>query len=211
MTSRRYNSPVRAKAAEETRRRLIDVAGALLAGEAGTGGLSMEAVARAAGVTRLTVYKQFGSRRILFETVFDERARVGGLKRIPEVMALDDPRAALDGLIEIFCAFWASDPALARIHDATASDPELKQAMAERAERRRKAIGVLLQRLRPASEQEAARRQGSIDLLFTLMSLPVYQSLSAGRGGKEVCDLIKAAASAIISAEERHNSDIKRD
>ena len=211
MTSRRYNSPVRAKAAEETRRRLVEVAGALLAGEAGSGGLSMEAVARAAGVTRLTVYKQFGSRRALFEAVFDERARLGGLKRIPEVMALDDPRAALDRLIEIFCAFWASDPALARVHDATASDPELKQAMAERAERRRILIGILLKRLRPVSEEEAALRQGNIDLLFTLMSLPVYQSLCAGRSGSEVCDLIKTAASAIIYAEESHNSDIKRD
>lgn len=209
MTSRPYNSPARAKAAEETRRRLVEMAGDLLAGEGGAP--SMEMVARAAGVTRLTVYKQFGSRRALFEMVFDERALKGGLKRIHEVMAFEDPGTALDRLIEIICAFYASDPAIARIHDACAADEELKQAMAERAERRRKAIGVLLQRLRPIGGEDVVRRQSTIDLLFTLTTLPAYQSLSAGRTEVETCDLIKAAASAIISAEERHISDIKRD
>lgn len=205
MTSRSYNSPRRTKAAEETRQRLIEVAGALLA----EGIASMEAVARAAKVTRLTLYKQFGSRRALFEAVFDERALRGGLKRIPEVMMIEDPRAALGGLIEIFCAFYSSDPAISRIQDACAADAELKQAMEERAERRRKALGALLQRILPA--EDAARRQGRVDLLFALTTLPVYQSLSAGRSEAETCDLIKAASFAIISAEESHNSDIKRD
>src|SRR5579859_6411895 len=108
MTVRSYHSPRRLKAAEQTRRRLIEVAGALLA----EGIVSMEAIARAAKVTRLTVYKQFGSRRALFEAVFDERAQQGGLKRIPEIMALDDPNLALEKLIEIFCAFYAGDPAI---------------------------------------------------------------------------------------------------
>lgn len=205
MTVRSYNSPRRAKAAEETRRRVIEVAGALLA----EGIASMEAVARGAKVTRLTLYKQFGSRRALFEAVFDERAQRGGLKRIPEVMMIEDPRAALGGLIEIFCAFYSSDPAISRIHDACAADEELKQAMAERAERRRKALGTLLRRMWPM--EEAARLQGRIDLLFALTTLPVYQSLSAGRSEAESCDLIKAACFAIIYAEESHISDIKRD
>ncbi|HMA48686.1 MAG TPA: TetR/AcrR family transcriptional regulator [Magnetospirillaceae bacterium] len=200
MTVRPYHSPRRSKAAEETRRRLIEAAGALLA----EGIVSMEAVARAAKVTRLTVYKQFGSRRALFEAVFDERALQGGLKRIPEVMALEDPRIALEKLIEIFCAFYAGDPAISRIHDACAADEELRQTMEERAERRRKVLGVLLGRLGPA-------RQDDIDLLFALTTLPVYQSLSAGRTPEETCDLIKAASFAIISSTERHNSDIKRD
>lgn len=200
MTVRPYHSPRRAKAAEETRQKLIEVAGDQLA----KGVTSMQAVARAAGVTRLTIYKQFGSRRALFEAVFDERAQKGGLKRIPEVMALDDPQAGLKRLIEIFCAFWASDPAMPRIQDVCAADEELAQAIAERAERRRKVIGALLERL-------GAARRDSIDLLFTLTSLQVYQSLSPGRSPEQVCDLIEAASFAIISAEESHNSDIKRD
>jgi AcrR family transcriptional regulator len=43
---------------------------------------SLESVAAAAGVTRLTVYKQFGSRGGLLEAVFDRLARAGRLERI---------------------------------------------------------------------------------------------------------------------------------
>jgi AcrR family transcriptional regulator len=210
MSRRPYDSSGRTAAALRTRQRLVAVAADLLRGEAGAAGLSMEAVARAAAVTRLTVYKQFGSRRGLLEAVFDDRAEKGGLRRIPEAMALDDPQAALDRIIEIFCDFWSSDPALGRVHDAAAVDAELRQAILERNEKRRGLLAALLQRLRPLPPGEAERR-GTVDLLFTLTSLPSYRSLRVGRDEKETCDLIRAAASAIVSAEERHNSAISRD
>jgi AcrR family transcriptional regulator len=211
MTSRRYDSPIRTAAALETRRRLVAVAAELLRGEAGMAGLSMETVARAAGVTRLTVYKQFGSRRALLEAVFDDSAERGGLHRLSEAMALEDPRAALDRLIGIFCDFWSGDPALCRVHDAGAVDAELRQAIQERNERRRGLIDALLRRLGPVPPEAAERRRGTVDLLFTLTSLSSYRSLRENREASAVRDLIRAAASAIVSAEERHNSAISHD
>ncbi|WP_404558819.1 TetR/AcrR family transcriptional regulator [Bradyrhizobium niftali] len=50
---------------------------------------SLDAVAKAANVTRLTVYNQFGSRRGLLEAVFDDIARRGRLGRLDD--AVDDP------------------------------------------------------------------------------------------------------------------------
>jgi AcrR family transcriptional regulator len=52
---------------------------------------SLDAIAKAADVTRLTVYNQFGSRRGLLEAVFDDIARRGRLHRLNDAMAESDP------------------------------------------------------------------------------------------------------------------------
>ena len=63
MTPRRYVSSVRAAAAEKKRAEVVQAARDLLGAGGGAGAFSLEAAARQAGVTRLTVYNQFGSRR----------------------------------------------------------------------------------------------------------------------------------------------------
>src|SRR5206468_12105346 len=85
---------------------------------------SLDSVAKAAGVTRLTVYNQFGSRRGLLEAVFDDVATRGRLATIPEALELPDPLQGLDAIVDRFCEFWSSDEAIARLHDAMASDAE---------------------------------------------------------------------------------------
>src|SRR5260370_7983116 len=125
MPRRPYTSSVRTAAAAEKRERVIKAAARSLREDASIASFSLDAVAKAAGVTRLTVYHQFGSRRGLFEAVFDEIARQGGLAEIPGAMAMSDPRAALDRLVEIFCAFWNRDPAVSRPPSASAPPPHL--------------------------------------------------------------------------------------
>src|SRR5260370_10830930 len=124
MSTRRYVSSVRTVAAAEKRTRVIEAAARSLREDASIASFSLDAVARAAGVTRLTVYHQFGSRRGLLEAVFDDIAQRGGLTEIADAMAMPDPRATLDRLVEIFCAFWSRDPAVGRLHEAMATDPE---------------------------------------------------------------------------------------
>src|SRR5580693_6684252 len=146
MARRAYSSPARAAAAAATRTRVLRVAERLLRESDNAAAVSMEAVAAAASVTRLTIYKQFGSRRGLLEAVFDHLAAQGGLSRIPEAMMIDNPHRALDRLVEIFCAFWANEPAVGRLQGIAAADPEFAQAIDARNERRRQAIKVLLAR-----------------------------------------------------------------
>src|SRR3984893_84096 len=198
MKSRSYVSPIRDAAAAEKRARVIEMAGRLLRGKAGISSFSLDAVAKAAGVTRLTVYKQFGSRRGLLEAVFDDRARQGGLGRIAEAMAMADPRAGLDRLIEIFCDFWSGDQAVGRLHAATTIDPEFEQAVAERNERRRKAIGVLVGRILDGKEEPPASRQDAVDLVFALTSYTVFEMLRADRSNPEVCALVKSVCTAAL-------------
>src|SRR5258707_1634482 len=123
---RTYNSPRRIVAATQTRERIVVAAAAILATAEGISGFSLQAVADKAGVTRLTVYNQFGSRRTLLEAVFDDMAVRGGLHRIPGVMAGFDPQAGLLPVIANFFEFWSLGcRALGALHRARAKHPQI--------------------------------------------------------------------------------------
>jgi AcrR family transcriptional regulator len=191
MTARPYRGRARAEATEQTRLRIAAAAAAVLRAK-GAGGFSLESVAREAGVTRLTVYNQFGSRRALLEAVFDDRAASGGLHRMREVMAQADAHVALSSLVEVFCAFWSSDQgSLAGLHAATSGDPVFEASLRERNERRRQAISVLVDRLCERGEVERAAAKDLTDLLFVMTSFQTYSQLATDRTPDAACALIR--------------------
>jgi len=192
---RPYVSPKRAAAAAETRARLVEAAQRLL--EDGPAQMSMEAVAKTAGVTRLTVYKQFGSRRGLLEAVFDNNAQRFGMARMAEAMGQAEPREGIRLAIECLCEFWGSHPSLGRLHDAAANDPEFAEALAVRNERRRKLIDQLLSRMPGAM---AARRDCS-DLLFGMTTMAMFRQLSVSRTPAEVAAVLNMAVTAVLDAK----------
>jgi AcrR family transcriptional regulator len=194
MPKRHYVSSVRAAAAAEKRDRVVEAATKLLREDVSIASFSLDAVAKAAGVTRLTVYNQFGSRRGLLEAVFDEIARQGGLSRIEQAMAMTDPRAALDRMVEIFCHFWNWDSAIDRLQQAMSIDPELAQALVERNERRRKALKVLVARIGGRKASSRAR-QDAVDMIFALTSYAMFATLRSNRAADAACMLIKSACS----------------
>ena len=196
MSPRRYASPARDAMANATRTRLVAAATKLLRKASSGGDVSLEAVAKAAGVTRLTVYNQFGSRRGLLEAVFDERAREGGLLRLAEAVNDRDPRAALDRVVDIFCDFWSSDPSVGHLHRI--GDPEFLEAIAARNERRRQVIAALVGRMEPKFADDAER--DLIDVLFALTSYAMFGMLIVnGRSVDEVKALIKQTCATALS------------
>jgi AcrR family transcriptional regulator len=197
MRRRAYVSSVRTAAAAEKRDRVIEAAARTLREDASISSFSLDNVAKAAGVTRLTVYNQFGSRRGLLEAVFDDIARQGGLEGIAGAMTIADPHAALDRLVEIFCAFWKRDPAVGRLHEAMATDPEFAAALIDRNERRRRGVCVLVDRIagKPASRRA---RQDAVDTIFALTSYAVFAMLSPGRSVDDVCHLVQSACRAAL-------------
>ena len=197
MPTRSYVSPVREAAAARKRERVVREAVRFLREEESISTFSLEAIARAAGVTRLTVYNQFGSRRGLLEAVFDELARRGRLNRIGDAMSRPNPRDGLDELIGIFCDFWSGDPAVARLADVMAIDVELAQGLVDRNERRRKALRTLVGRI-AADGAGAAAQRDSVDVIFALTSFPVFRLLAKGRSAKATCALIRSAATDAI-------------
>jgi AcrR family transcriptional regulator len=198
MTTRPYVSPIRDAVAAKKRERVIAAAGRLLAESADAGPFSLEAVAKAAGVTRLTVYNQFGSRRGLLEAVFDERARLGGLVQIPQALAIADPSAGLDRVIDIFCEFWGDDPAVGRLHGAAAADPEFAEAVAERHERRRKVIASLVARILRDQPLSARSRRDVVDMIFVLTAYPTFAALADDRSRDSVAALLKSACAGVL-------------
>lgn len=197
MPTRSYVSSARTAAAIEKRDRVLEAAAGLLREDTGIAAFSLEAVAKAAGVTRLTVYNQFGSRRGLLEAVFDGIADRGGLARIANAMAMDDPHAALDRLVEIFCDFWSFDPAVGRLHDAMSTDPEFGEALLERNERRRKTFTALIRRISGKKTSPRSQRD-AVDLVFALTSYATFAMLRRERSVEDVCTLIKSACSSAV-------------
>lgn len=193
MSPRPYRSPRRRVAAKRTRARLLKAARAMLAAP---DGISLDAVAKKAGVTRLTVYNQFGSRRALLEAVFDDMAERGGLHRIREAMAKTDPQAALQQIVLIFCDFWSVHRgALWRLHAASATDPEFEESLRARNQRRRHLLSVLVDRMIEGGAKSPEVVIELIDVLFALTSVGFFWELTAGgRKANAVCHLIQALA-----------------
>jgi len=197
MPKRNYVSSVRASAAAETRERIVAAGARLLRKDASIANFSLDVVAKAAGVTRLTVYNQFGSRRGLLEAVFDDIAREGGLFDLAEIMTMTDPRAALDRIVAIFCTFWSHDPAIGGLNQAIATDPEFGDSLIERNERRRELLTALVSRI---AEKHTAKRalRDAVDLIFVLTSYPTFAALSSQRSTEEVCRLLQTACHAAV-------------
>jgi AcrR family transcriptional regulator len=201
VSPRSYNSPGRDAAASQTKERIVAAAAAILGSAKGVEDFSLEAVAKAAGVTRLTVYNQFGSRRAVLEAVFDAVAVRGGLHRLLEAMAAPDPHAALARIITIFCEFWSFDPgALGLLHAVGSSNPEFAESISARNERRRRLLAGVIRRIaedtpmRQAPLRPKAQRD-LVDVLFALTSFTFFAQLTTeGRTAEAACRMVQDLA-----------------
>jgi AcrR family transcriptional regulator len=198
-SKRDYYSLKRETAAAKTNARIMSAAAKHLRSPHGMSSLSLESVAREAGVSRLTVYNQFGSRRGLLEAVFDDKARRGGLNRIPAAMAEPDSQVSLLRVVQIFCEFWyLNGKALGRILAASVADPQLDRAIRARNERRRKILAAIVARLDASGEVgpgivTSDSRDDVVDVLFVLTSHAIFSGLAIhGRSVEEVCRLVQA-------------------
>ena len=172
--SRRYRSELRDAAVDVTRTRIMQASRRLLTGGKDLPAFSLDAVAREAGVTRLTVYNQFESKRGLLEAVFDDIAERGGLFELRSVMAEADAMASLRRVVAVFCRFWAShDRVLAKLAGMTKLDRDIAASLKQRTERRRGVLTVLVKRL-----ARGRAPHDLVDVLFTLTSFETFEALS---------------------------------
>src|SRR6476469_5058821 len=89
MATRKYEQTVRADAAERTRRQILDAVYVCLRAEPSTP-LSLDKVARQAGVARSTIYVIFESRAGLFEAVNTDLLERGRFERVLEAVEHPD-------------------------------------------------------------------------------------------------------------------------
>lgn len=193
MSPRKYESGKRRAAAEETRRRILAAARTLLAGGS-VPQVSVDAVAKAADVSRQTVYNAFGSKSGLLEGLFDSLAANAGMD-MREAFTAPDAAAALAEFTNAFCHFWDSDPVvIRRLRGMAVLDRDLDRLLRERDRMRRTALTELLRRFTDTPAPEA------IDTIWQLTGFETYDALTgrdAPRPLPEVTAMIATAAAAI--------------
>src|SRR5579863_1839452 len=138
MSPRPYQLRQRRAGMDATRARMLDAARTVLvSGDTFT----LDAVAREAGVARITIYDHFGSREALVESIFDDLAESGGLTRLPEAFVLSDPVAGLERFVEIFAGFYSAHRLLLRRFRAMTVLGRSALEGGERDSRRREGLG----------------------------------------------------------------------
>lgn len=193
MSPRAYSMEKRHVATSETRMRILEAARQLLASDL-EDELTLEAIARKADVSRLTIYYQFDSRRGLLEALYDYLASRGNMRRIPEVFHESNPFVALDKFVAIFVGFWASDPiAIRRLRAMAALDPEISQGIDARDARRRHIATEILKRMIASGKKTFSHERLTIvaDVLSTLAGFATYDALAkAGHGRDDIIAMI---------------------
>lgn len=190
---RPYRMGQRETAMEETRARVLAAARELILGENALVGFSMEAVARQAGITRMTVYHRFGSKRGLLEALFDDMGMRGQLgEKLPDAFSRPDALEALQAYIEVFCDFWESDRVLnRRLRGFAILDKEFAAAIASRYERRHHAIETLLRRLSEHGiKSSPAERKELVQTMLALTGFEFYDVLAGERKPQEVASIV---------------------
>jgi AcrR family transcriptional regulator len=184
---RAYRSPRRAAATDKTRARIVAAARELLTDGDKQPAFSLDGVAKRAGVTRLTVYHQFASKRGLLEAVFDDVAREGGLVYdLPKLFAHTNIETALKDFVRVFCRFWAyRSGIMPKLASQMRNDKEIAESLTQRIERRRQVLATLVKRLLPELKDKVAT--DLIDVLFASTGFEMYEALSVrNRGAKAV-------------------------
>ena len=167
MGTRKYEQRLRAEAAEETRRHILDAVYERLRA-APAQPVSVEQVARTARVARSTVYLIFGSRAGLFDAVAEDLMERGGFDRVVTAVAHPDAREHLRDGIRASCAYFAAYRDVHRVLFSTAAlDPEATAGAVQRSEANRAGgMAYLAQRL---AEQNLLRPDLTVDAAAPLL------------------------------------------
>lgn len=179
-----YESPTRQRQADETRRRIASAARVLLE-ETGYAGMTIPAVARAAGVAVPTVYAIFGSKKGIVAELLDE-ARFGDAYQalLAEAKKVRDPLELL-AFPPRFArrVYEAEVPVENLLRGAGMVAPELAavedERNCQRYDSQRMVIDALdrAKLLRPGLDRDAARA-----VLWSLTSREMFRMLVRERG-----------------------------
>ena len=209
MSPRTYRMEHRKALGDKTRARVLSAARkSLLAKD--FSGFSMEAVARKADVSRLTVYYQFESRAGLLEALYDYIAKRGEMQRLAEVFRqMRDPLATLEEFILIFARFWASDrDVIRRLHGLGAIDADIGKGLRARNERRRHGVRTIVERyLRVHPTLTPIQEPTAIDTIHMLTSFETFDALAGStRSLEEVVVIVRRHAHQAIGFVDRITS-----
>jgi len=184
VATRKYEQRLRAAAADETRRRILDAVYERLRA-APAERINVDRIARMAGVARSTVYLVFGSRAGLFDAVGDDLLRRGAYERLLAAVVHPDARETLRAGIRAGVDMFAEDRDVVRaLHSMAALDEDAVGGAIRRIEEQRtRGMARLARRL---GEQGVLRPDVTLEdaahVLWLLTSFDAFDQLYAGRG-----------------------------
>src|SRR5687768_5664184 len=181
---RNYVLRKRAKTAEETRRRIIEAACELLS-QAGYPDVSLDRIAERAGVSRQTVYVQFGSKRGVLHAVAEyiETASYG-TGMVEGVMTISDPvRTMRNGIGDQMAFFQRNADLLRTFYAQNINDPDFGAVWQERLQERWKAIRILMEKLKLQGRlSETWSVEDATDWVWSLTNFQRYDELVLQQG-----------------------------
>jgi AcrR family transcriptional regulator len=183
MATRKYEQRLRAEAAEETRRRILDAVYERLRA-APSEPVSIDRIAQLARVARPTVYLAFGSRAGLFEALGADLLQRGGFERMLQAAAHPNAREGLRGGIRGVIDMYAAHRDVLRVLSSMALlDTDAVGGAVQRMEQGRSSgMAYLAQRL---ADQGVLRpdvtADQAADLLWLLTSFDSFDLLYTGR------------------------------
>jgi AcrR family transcriptional regulator len=186
---RRYNSPLRAEQASETRRRVLVAARELFLAD-GYRGTTVAAVAAAAGVSPDTIYVSLGGKRGLLERVFqqaredpDDPAQRVQQRRREEIRQLADPHQRLRRLIGLSCETLARiSPVHAVIRGAADGDPVAAELLSDMLDRRLEVQSRNLHTYLGPGLRDGLSPDDAAECYSALLSPDLYNLLTVDRG-----------------------------
>jgi AcrR family transcriptional regulator len=196
MGSRKYQCVARLEAVDRNRAMIIAAARELFADPAET--FSIDAVARRAGVARMTVYHQFASKRGLLQALFDYLAGRSLVTRLRASFEKADPLEALDALIAAFAHFWhAERQVIRRLRAVMVTDADFDAEIKARDERRREHLRSIVRR----AGLSGRAAKNAVDALHMLSSFETFDALAGNeRSVRSVAKMIGRLARAVLSS-----------
>ena len=200
MATRKYEQRLRAETAEETRRRILDA----LYERIQTGParpVSVDEIAKAAGVARSTVYLVFGSRGGLFDALSRRLLEGEGYAQLLEATRRPDAREALRGSLTGGVHMFAQHRDVFRVlFSSMELDPEAFGGAVQRGEQIR-ARGIARAARRLAEQgylrDDVSARQAT-DVIWLLAGFDAFDQLYTVRGLSA-----KATARTLVDTAER--------
>jgi AcrR family transcriptional regulator len=181
---------------ELTQDRIVAAARGLLSGS-NFGEFTIDAVAEHAGVARMTVYYQFGSKFGLLEALFNSLASHRLSPQLLEAMQHSDPVAGLETFISSIAGFWDTDRVIiTRLQGLSALDPDFGKVWRQREGLRRQGLTVLVNRVAEKLGRPTSNRLGVVaDVLYALVSFETFSAMANGRRAfKDVVPLVTGLA-----------------